>query len=253
MRATAINVDAISRAYGNYQAVKSVSFQAHFGEVTGLIGPNGAGKTTLIRIICSLLRPDAGSVSICGVKMPGGAAELRKKIGVLPERAGIYEKLTVYENISFYASFYAIEDMQARIVSYTSYFGLKDKIHALGGSLSEGMKKKVLIIRTVIHDPDVIILDEPLSALDPDSRISLKKLLGTLKNQGKAILMSSHELLEVENMCDKVILIGEGRVLVNEYIQALKERFKGDRLPTLEDIYMTLRRSRSADGSDATG
>jgi ABC-type multidrug transport system ATPase subunit len=104
-----------------------------------------------------------------------------------------------------------------------------------------------LIIRTVIHDPDVIILDEPLSALDPDSRISLKRLLDTLKGQGKAILMSSHELLEVENICDRVILVDEGKVIVDEDIERLKGSFGGDRAPTLESIYMRLRQSRNAD------
>ncbi len=200
----------------------------------------------------TLLKPDEGSIVVCGIDTQENSEDVRRRIGMLPENSGLYEKLSVRQNIEYYSAFYDIDNVEGQILKYVDMFDLKHKIDEPAGKLSKGMKAKVSVIRTVIHDPDVVILDEPFSGLDPDSRMSLKRLLGTFRDQGKAILISSHELLEVENLCDKVILLDEGRILVDEYLQVLKDRFKGDGLPTLENIYASLRRSRNADARNET-
>ncbi len=226
--------------------MKSVSFRTEFREITGLIGPNGAGKTTIVRMIATLLQPDSGSISVCGIDVKNDPESVRRKISVLPEVSGLYQRLTALENVEFYARFYGIREVRNVIEKYIDLFALREKMNAPAGTLSLGMRKKLAVIRAIVHDPEVLVLDEPLSGLDPDARIAFKQLLKMFKDQGKAVFLSSHEMLKVENLCDKVILIDEGRILVDEYMQVLKERFKKDGLQTLEEIYMTLRRSNSS-------
>jgi sodium transport system ATP-binding protein len=246
MKENAISMHSVSKSYGDLEAVKSISFCVESREIAGLIGPNGAGKTTIIRMIATLLRPDAGSISVCGIDTLKDPEGVRRIISVLPEVSGLYEKLSVLQNIELFSWFYDIDDVRGRIGQYVDLFDLRDKMDLPAGKLSLGMKKKVSIIRAISHDSGVIVLDEPFSGLAPDTRISLKKLLRIFKDEGKTILISSHELLEVENLCDKVILLDAGRIIVDDYIQALKDRFKGTNLPTLEEIYMTLRNSKGA-------
>lgn len=236
-----VSADSISKSYGEVEAIKGVSFALRSGEVVGLIGPNGAGKTTLIRLISTLLRPGSGSISVCGLDIMKEPKGVRRVIGVFPEVSGVYEKLTVRRNLEFYASFYQIDDLDKRIREYLEMFDLADRKDMHVGKLSKGMKEKIVFIRTVIHDPKVILLDEPLAGLDPDSRITLKDLLRRFRDRGKAILLSSHTLSEVENICDRVILIDAGKILVDERIAALKARFRSEKLPTLEDVYLALR------------
>jgi ABC-type multidrug transport system ATPase subunit len=237
-----VSADSVSKSYGEIEAVRGVSFGLRPGEVVGLIGPNGAGKTTIIRMISTLLRPSSGSISVCGLDVTKEPKEVRRVIGVFPEIAGLYEKLTVYQNLRFYASFYDVDDQNARILDYLEMFDLADRKDMAVGKLSKGMKEKIIFIRTVIHDPKVILLDEPLTGLDPDSRIILKELLKRFGQAGKAILLSSHTLSEVENICDRVILIDAGKVLVDDQVAALKEKFRTEKLPTLEEVYLALRR-----------
>jgi ABC-type multidrug transport system ATPase subunit len=236
-----VSVDSVYKSYGEIEAVRGVSFDLRPGEVVGLIGPNGAGKTTTIRMISTLLRPSSGSMSVCGLNVMEEPKEVRRVIGMYPEVAGLYERLTVRQNLRFYASFYDIEDREKRILDYLEMFELADRKDMPVGKLSKGMKEKIIFIRTVIHDPRVILLDEPLTGLDPDSRITLKNLLKRFSDQGKAIFLSSHTLSEVENICDRVILIDAGKVLVDDQVVALKERFRTEKLPTLEEVYLALR------------
>jgi ABC-type multidrug transport system ATPase subunit len=236
-----VTADSISKSYGEIEAVKGISFALMGGEIVGLIGPNGAGKTTTIRMISTLIRPSSGSITVCGLDVMREPKEVRRVIGGYPEIAGLYERLTVYQNLRFYASFYDVDDRDKRIADYLEMFDLADRKNMAAGKLSKGMKEKIVFIRTVIHDPKVILLDEPLTGLDPDSRITLKGLLKKFRETGKVILLSSHTLSEVENICDRVILIDAGSVLVDDKIAVLKERFKTDKLPTLEEVYLSLR------------
>lgn len=240
-----INVSArtICKKYSDLEAVRSVSFELKSGEITGLIGPNGAGKTTIIRLLGTLIKPDEGSIIICGIDASEAPGEVRKKIGVMPENSGLYQKLNVYQNLQYYTSFYDIHDCDELLNKYIEEYDLVDKIDVPTGELSKGMKEKISFIRAVIHDPEVIILDEPFTGMDPDSRITLKKTIESLKSMGKTIMLSSHDLAAVEAICDKVILLDKGAMLIDEYIQPLKERFKGCELPTLEDIYISLRQT----------
>jgi ABC-type multidrug transport system ATPase subunit len=241
MSEASVFADSISKSYGEIEAVKGISFALMGGEIVGLIGPNGAGKTTTIRMISTLIRPSSGSITVCGLDVMREPKEVRRVIGVYPEIAGLYERLTVYQNLRFYASFYDVDDRDKRIADYLEMFDLADRKNMAAGKLSKGMKEKIVFIRTVIHDPKVILLDEPLTGLDPDSRITLKGLLKKFRETGKVILLSSHTLSEVENICDRVILIDAGSVLVDDKIAVLKERFKTDELPTLEEVYLSLR------------
>ncbi len=244
MAETMVCADSLRKNYGRIQALKGISFDLGSGEIVGLIGPNGAGKTTIVRLISTLLRPSSGTVTVCGLDVAERPKEVRRVIGVFPEIAGLYERLTVYQNLRFYASFYGIEDRDARILGYLERFDLVDKRNVAVGKLSRGMKEKIVFIRTVIHDPKVILLDEPLTGLDPDSRITLKELLTSFADSGKCILLSSHTLSEVESICDRVILIDAGIILADDRIAALKGSVETGELPTLEEVYRILRRTR---------
>jgi len=242
MNTANVSVDAISKRYGDLKAVDSVSFELGAGRITGLIGPNGAGKTTIIRILSTLIEPDEGSVSVRGFDVVREPDKVRASIGVMPEHPGAYLKLTVRENLRFYASFYDVADCESLIRAHAGDLDLLSKLDTPVGELSKGMKEKVAFIRAIIHDPEVIVLDEPFTGLDPDSRVTIKRQLGSLRERERTILISSHDLALVEAICDTVILLDHGSVLVDESIESLKRRFSESAFPSLESIYLELRK-----------
>jgi len=239
-----VSVNSVRKSYGKFEAIRGVSFELMPGETVGLIGPNGAGKTTIIRMISTLIRPSAGTITVCGFDVTESPIEVRRRIGVYPEVSGLYERLSVLRNLKFYASFYDVPDVDARIQGYLERFELADRSDMPVGKLSKGMKEKIVFIRTVIHDPPVVLLDEPMTGLDPDARATVKEILRWLREGGKAVMLSSHTLSDVEDICDRVIMIDKGEVLVDEGLMSLKQRFAKDTLPTLEEIYLTLRHRR---------
>jgi ABC-2 type transport system ATP-binding protein len=210
-----LEVKGLRRDYGALRAVDDVSFELEAGTILGFIGPNGAGKSTTMRIIATLDTPTAGVVRLDGHSLVDTPDKARPLIGYMPDRYGTYDDVTVFEFLDFFARAYGLRG-QARtkrvdsVMEFTGLLPLKDK---LTSALSKGMKQRVALGRTLLHDPKLLILDEPADGLDPRARIELRELLRALADQGKAVLISSHILTELAEICDSCAIIEQGRLL----------------------------------------
>jgi ABC-2 type transport system ATP-binding protein len=210
-----LEVRGLRRDYGALRAVEDVSFDLDAGTILGFIGPNGAGKSTTMRILATLDTPTAGDVRLDGrslVDLPDAARPL---IGYMPDRYGTYDDVTVYEFLDFFARAYGLQGAarRKRVDSVMEFTGLHPLAEKLTSALSKGMKQRVALGRTLLHDPRLLILDEPADGLDPRARIELRELLRALADQGKAVLISSHILTELAEICDSCAIIEQGRLL----------------------------------------
>lgn len=210
-----LEVKGLRRDYGALRAVDDVSFELEAGTILGFIGPNGAGKSTTMRIIATLDTPTAGMVTLDGHSVVDTPDKARPLIGYMPDRYGTYDDVTVLEFLDFFARAYGLQG-RARtkrvesVMEFTGLLPLKDK---LTSALSKGMKQRAALGRTLLHDPKLLILDEPADGLDPRARIELRELLRALADQGKAVLISSHILTELAEICDACAIIEQGRLL----------------------------------------
>ncbi len=209
-----LDVRAISKRFGALKAVDSVSFQVGPGEICGFIGPNGAGKTTTMRICATLELPDAGDVLIDGISVLDEPRDARRRIGFMPDSYGAYASTTIAEYLDFYARAYGLvgarrRDVLARVIEFTGLGELTEKEIT---SLSKGLKQRLCLAKTLLHDPPVMILDEPAAGLDPRARVELRELVKALAQMGKAILISSHILTELAEMCSSVVVIERGEL-----------------------------------------
>jgi len=233
----AISVKSLTKSYGAVKAVDSISFEVKENEIFGLIGPNGAGKTTTLRILSTILRKDEGDVEIFGFKLGADDDKIRKIISYLPEEAGAYKTLTGLSYLQFMASFYAdsrehykeILDRGIEISGLTHR--LKDKI----STYSKGMTRKLLLARALMHLPKLAILDEPTSGLDVINSIEIRDMIKGFVKQGVTVLLSSHNMLEVEYLSDRVALINNGKILAIGSPSELKEKYKAS---NLEEVFM---------------
>jgi ABC-2 type transport system ATP-binding protein len=217
-----IQIDDLAKSYGGQLALNHVSFTIEAGDMFGLIGPNGAGKTTLIRILATLLQPSSGKASINGKSVTKEAVDVRRMIGYMPDFFGVYEELKVREYLEFFASTYGIKGAKRKAVvdGVLELTDLVEKRDALIASLSRGMQQRLGLARVLVHDPQVLFLDEPASGLDPRARIEIRALLKELRKMGKTILISSHILADLADLCNKIGLIERGKLL---YAGGLKE------------------------------
>jgi ABC-2 type transport system ATP-binding protein len=205
----------LTKSYKDLTALNKLNLTIDKGDIYGFIGPNGAGKTTTIRILATLLRPTSGQAFVCGYSVNGQAKHIRKKIGYVPDEFGIYEDMTVNEYLEFFAALYEIggKERQRVIRDVLDLTDLSYKEHAQVDSLSRGMRQRLALARVLLHDPEVLLLDEPASGLDPRARIEIRELLKELRNMGKTILISSHILSELRELCNKVGIIERGTLL----------------------------------------
>jgi ABC-2 type transport system ATP-binding protein len=213
----------ISHLYQGYETdpvVHDLSLEVGRGEIFGFIGPNGAGKTTTIRTMATLLVPRAGKVEICGMDVSVEPDRVRKKVGYMPDHAGVYDRLTVLETLEFFARASGVKraGVTAAVLELVDLGSLSDKLVA---TLSKGMRQRLQLARVLLHDPEVLILDEPASDLDPRARIEIRDLLLELKELGKTIFLSSHILSELSDVCTSVGIIEKGRLLVSGPIGAI--------------------------------
>ncbi len=222
-----IEVSQISKSFGRTKAVNNVSFGVESGEIFGLLGPNGAGKTTIIRIILDIFKPDSGTVSILG----GPMAEKKKNfIGYMPEERGLYLEATLERCLHYLGSLKGLSKSEAhqRIVEYLEKFELiahrKKKIR----ELSKGMQQKAQIIATILHQPKLIIIDEPFTSLDPVNTLMVKEVILDLARQGTTILMSTHQMHKVEELCDRILLIDSGKVILYGKLIDIRHKFSGN-------------------------
>lgn len=211
-----LEIRELSKKYGKYQALDHLNLEIAEGELFGFVGPNGAGKTTTIKILAGLLRPDEGTVWIDGQQMRCGAVELKEKIGYVPDYFGVYDNVRVFEYLDFYAAAYGINGLVARrrYMELLEMVGLDGREESYVDSLSRGMKQRLGVARALVHNPRVLILDEPASGLDPRTRQEFIAMLKEINQCGKTILISSHILLELSEMCTDIGIIESGKMIL---------------------------------------
>ena len=220
-------------------ALKHVSFKVNKGEVVGLLGENGAGKTTLLRTIATLLTPTEGHVLIGVYDTVKSPAEIKKRIGVLfGGETGLYDRLTARENLEYFASLYGMgkHETKVRIDDLAKMFGMRDYLDRKVGNFSKGMRQKVAIARTLIHNPEIILFDEPTTGLDITSSNVFRQLVHQLKSEGKTILFSSHIMEEVSMLCDSVAMMHKGELVYDGNLEAL---YKSEGSRDLNYIFMS--------------
>ncbi len=228
-----LEVKDLVKAYGKKQAVKGISFNVNKGEVFGLIGPNGAGKTTTLRIIATLLKPTSGEVFIMGKNVVEAPEEVRELISYLPEEAGAYPNMTGLEYLRFIANIYYQDEKKAEeaIARGISISGLGESLYDRIKSYSKGMKRRLQLARALMVHPKLAILDEPTSGVDIIHAVHLRRMIKKIaEEEGTAIVLSSHNMLEVEFLCDRVALIHEGRIIVEGTPDEILREYKANNL-----------------------
>jgi len=212
---SAILVNNLYRYFGKLKAVDGVNFEVPHGSVCGFIGSNGAGKTTTMRMLATLDYPTMGTIEICGINVVNHPAKVRSLLGWMPDHFGNYEHMTVLEYLDFYARAlgYSGKERQMRIQEVMEFADLIPLADRLSNKLSKGMTQRLCLGRSLIHDPQVLIMDEPAAGLDPKARVELKQLIRILAEEGKTILISSHILSELGEMCDSLLFIDEGHII----------------------------------------
>jgi len=222
-----IDVQEISHSFKYRRALRKISFQVQPQTLHGFVGPNGAGKTTALKLICTLLQPQTGAIQVFGRDVVADLKQIRRRIGFMPDHFSMYRQMTVFEYLDFFAAAYG-QSMKQRnrviddILTLTDMGSRKDElIHGL----SRGMQQRISLARVLVNDPDLMLLDEPASGLDPRARIELMEILRELRNMGKTILISSHILSELAELCDSVTIIDQGRI---KFSGAIKHLLKSD-------------------------
>jgi ABC-2 type transport system ATP-binding protein len=220
-----ISVQGLTKRFGGQTAVNALSFEIPAGQIVGFLGPNGAGKTTTLRMLTGMIEPSAGTATVCGFDLVRQTLEVKRRIGFVPESGAVFESLSGLEYLEMVAALYGIprEAALERIRQFIAFFDLSfgtltDK---LLGAYSKGMRRKVVITAALLHNPPVVLFDEPLDGIDANTAVGFKTLIQTLAHEGKAIVYSSHVLDVVERVCDRVILIDRGRLLLDGVPAAL--------------------------------
>jgi ABC-2 type transport system ATP-binding protein len=223
-----IHVEGLTRRFGNLVAVEDLDLEVEKGEIFGFLGPNGAGKTTTVRLLAALIAPNAGTGTVAGFALGRENRSIREHVGVLTETPGLYKRLSARDNLLFFARLYGIRDPAGRVERLLRLFDLWDRKGDLAGSLSKGMRQKVAIARALLHDPDVLFLDEPTASLDPEAAKVVRDLIETLRTKERTIFLCTHNLDEADRLCDRVALFKRRLVAVGRP-QELKERMYGRR------------------------
>ena len=222
-----VEIRNFTKQYGDFQAVTDFNLDIEEGDIFGFIGPNGAGKTTTIRFLSTLLEPTSGEARICGLDVLKEPLEVRKVIGYMPDIFGVYEGMRVWEYIDFFAAVYGIHKSERKkiIDDVITLLDLDKKRDTFVQGLSRGMQQRLCLAKTLVHDPKVLILDEPASGLDPRARVFIKELLKALRDMGKTIFISSHILSELADCCNKVGIIERGKLLASGEVREILSRF----------------------------
>ena len=221
----------LQKKYGNYHALDGLNMEIPDGALFGFVGPNGAGKTTTIKILTGLLRPDGGTVEIEGADALKEPRRMRDMIGYVPDTFGVYDNLKVSEYMDFFASCYGLEGLKARVRCHTLLLqvGLGDKEDFFVDGLSRGMQQRLCLARALIHDPQILIMDEPTAGLDPRTRMEFKEMVKELHEQGKTILISSHLLTDLAEICTDIGIIDAGRMVVCGSMEEILNQLKASK------------------------
>lgn len=220
-----IKLTEVSKFYDQFAAVEALDLEVRDGEIMGIIGHNGAGKTTTLKMIAGLIEPTSGAIEIMGMDLTRNAIAIKKSMGFLPEESPLYESMNVTEYLLFFSELYGLPKKIAldRIDGILDSLNLEER-HKLTGELSKGMKRKVAIARALLHDPALLILDEPNSGLDPLTSFFIIDYLKKLKERGKTILLSAHNLFHVEYICDRIAIMKQGKLLICDTMKELVKR-----------------------------
>ena len=231
-----ISVQDLKIHYGDFVAVDRLSFEVRKGSVYGLIGPNGAGKTTTIKAIATLIEPTFGEITLDGTSVLHEPEQARRMLGYMPDFPPVYDDLRVEEFCDLFAHAYGLDPVQRKekVSECLGLTGLTDKRRDLCKTLSRGMKQRALLAKTLVHDPPVMLLDEPAANLDPKARIDLRNLLRKLASDGKTILVSSHVLTELQDLCDAIGIMKQGQMVHSGTIEEIAEKTSPDKIALLE-------------------
>jgi sodium transport system ATP-binding protein len=232
-----IRVSGIHKSFGAVRAVRGVSFDAPDGKITGLLGPNGAGKSTTLRVLYTVLKPDAGTATIDGADVVAHSLDARRRVGALPHGSGLYPHLTARENIAYYAALCGLscDSIEEKVDNIIELLDIGDFAERRTKGFSHGQRTKVALARSLVHDPQNIILDEPSSGLDVMATRSLRALILKLKDAGRCVLFSSHVMQEVAALCDDIVIIAGGKVAIHDTAEGIRNRTGCD---DLEDAFV---------------
>jgi sodium transport system ATP-binding protein len=239
-----IHVEELTKCFpdlrrGSVNALDRVSFDVQPGEIFGMLGPNGAGKTTCLRILSTVLKPTSGRATVDGYDVSTHPTEVRARIGFMSGNTGIYDRMTAREMVEYFGRLYGLEEdaLQTRLDEIFTMLQMQEIKDLLGSKMSTGMKQKVSIARTIIHDPPVLIFDEPTVGLDVLVARAVLKAIESLRDQGKCIIYSTHIMREVEKLCDRVAIIHRGRILATGTIDELEQQYHE---PDMEELFFDL-------------
>ena len=235
-----LQIEGLTRFYGELAAVRNLSFQVRGGEIVGLLGPNGAGKTTTLRCVASILQPTSGRITLCGYDLATQTDAAKQALAYVPELPNPYEMLTVMEHLRFVAAAFSRELEADYAEDLLKRLDLWEKRNELAAALSKGMKQKLASVCAFIHRPRIYCFDEPLIGIDPKGARELKNLLAERRGAGDAVLVSTHMLDTAERLCDRVIIMHRGEVLAEGTMAELHERARMGEAATLEDIFLML-------------
>ncbi len=242
MNPSVVHLEHLTKQYrkSSTPAVLDVSIQIPEGAVFGLLGPNGAGKSTTVMIICGLLQPDSGKVHVMGQNMLERGTALRKKIGVAPQEIALFPSLTAHENLFYFGRMYGLSAsfIQEQIERYLTIFGLAEKSKKLVHTFSGGMKRRLNLIAALLHQPKLIILDEPTAGVDVQSRNLILDFLGDLKSEGTTIIYSSHILEEAERICSHIAILDEGKLMLTGTLSTVMQEYSD--CQNLEQLFLKL-------------
>jgi ABC-2 type transport system ATP-binding protein len=254
----ALEVSGLCKAYGDVPAVDGVSFRVGEGTIVGLLGPNGAGKTTTVSIVCGLVPPDAGEVRVGGRALSGDTDPAKGRLGLVPQELALYEELSADDNLRFFGALQGLRDarLASRIDDVLGLTGLLDRRRDRVKTYSGGMKRRLNLAAGLLHDPDVLLLDEPTVGVDPQSRNAIFGSLEALRGAGKAILYTTHYMEEAERLCDRIVIVDRGRVVAegtSAELGALLPRAGGRELDAEARAAVALLAARGIAVPDADG
>lgn len=224
----AIELYGASRTFGDRTALHPLTLSVERGEVFGLLGPNGSGKTTTLRLLATLIPPTSGRIAILSYDAVSEAMEIRRNIGVMPEKPSLYDRQTVDQNLRFYADAHRVADADLAIRTALEFVELTDRRTERVGQFSKGMRQRVALARAILHKPPVLLLDEPSSGLDPSAAAAMERMVRELVNDGATVLMNTHRLVEAERLCDRVAILREGHLLELGTPRQIRARLLGN-------------------------
>jgi ABC-2 type transport system ATP-binding protein len=243
-----LRVDRLSKRYGERVAVDAISFSIAQGEIVGLLGPNGAGKTTAVAMISGISRPDGGEVTLGGVSLTQDTNAVKRRVGLVPQDLALYEELSAWANMQLFGGLYGlgVAELRPRAEAALALVGLADRSTDRVKTFSGGMKRRLNIAGALLHEPDLILLDEPTVGVDPQSRNAIFDNLEELKRRGKTLLYTTHYMEEAERLCDRVLILDHGRILANDTVAHFKQQYAN-----LEAAFMQITGRALRDGAEA--